>query len=255
MKNVIVAAAAAAISVSASAQNFPFNSFDGQVDNMPYNGSVETNEIDPYGIPMTVQFLDVDGDGRFDYMGQGTTVVDLDGYHDSLEWREMTNVVPYSTAQEGAFDSAIGIANLPPAKPGLTGSWNAMGKFEYLSEAEVIKNKWKTPELSWPDGLSCEGAPPVLCKNMELDAESLDCVLEQYYKWRRDQGLPSVGRGCGIVIFDQNNRLRLREGAQDIQEGLACSIFHKNYNVGVWCPGSSTTKPELPLEYKDSGGR
>ena len=91
MKNLIVMAAVAAATASASAQDFPFNTFDGQVNDAPFSGMIETPVLDPYGVPYSVHFLDVDGDGRFDYMGAGTGVVDLDGYHDSLDWTQTTN--------------------------------------------------------------------------------------------------------------------------------------------------------------------
>lgn len=250
MRNIIIAAATAAISVSASAQNFPFNTFEGQVDNAPYNGVIETPWNGSNGNPMSVSFLDVDGDGRFDYMGQGTTVVDLDGWHEDMDWRNSTNQALYSTEQEAAFDFATTFVGMPRAIPGETGNWNlATAKFEYLAE-DIVKTKgWKSPVTSVPAN-ACNN-PPVLCGDgvvAPFDHEDMTCVFKKFAEKLLDLG--HWEPGCRIVIIDKNDRLRVH--GYVYKEIISCDPLSRDYACYLQC--GYYAEREYPVDYKDNNG-
>jgi hypothetical protein len=252
MKNLITLAAVAAVSSYASAQDFPFDTFPGQVPDAPFATVIDTPVLEPAGgLPISVMVLDVDGDGRFDYMGTQGTNVALDGYHTTGDWMDTTGPTLFSEAQMLAFDYTINATEMPMALAGITGEWTSADSSATFTFADDYDSRvWNTPRKTIRyEG--CSGNFPVLCATEGRDFDG-ECLWKLYLEFAKEHP-DRDRRNCTIVIIDKNDRLRIKPGNGQVgpKTVKSCGLFGKDYEFYILCDHESK-RPVL--QYEDDQG-
>lgn len=105
----------------------------GQVPNQPFNLVVELKGVDcAYaGIDAQVQFLDTQGDGRFDYAATGTVIFNLDHWHETGDLMDPSQ--PLSIQAHNIISWAMMVTQIPQFE-----NFHLDGAIEFMSMNDVI---------------------------------------------------------------------------------------------------------------------